>query len=593
MKFSVRNILLGTILFMGATAGAGYLLNQLTDRHIDQIKEDNYREVAHSMRQSIQSHIKEKQSSMLSIGLSIAGSEMIADFLSGRAAPPDLKKLSQSLKDETDYKNVWFHVVDNQGISRYRSWTSKTGDSLLDKRLDVVEMIERPAIRNTISTGIFTMTFKSLVPVFDTKKRFLGSFETIAHFNSIIKTLREHRVETVILVDPSYKKQLSKALTGTFIKDYYLVNADAKPELLRYLLGCDFPKLMGMNDYMITPEHLVTLYILPDIEGKPMGYFLLFKELKSLDFSNIEFFRQALKTSVTLGFAVIVAVLLLVMIWRRARQTRTINQRLEKMVKQRTTELMELNRNLEKRVHDAVSQQRQQEQFLIQQNKLASMSEMLTNISHHWRQPLNVLALNIQDIGDAYRFGELNQTYLDEAISQSMGQINYMSKTIDNFKNFFDHTSEKKEYSLEETLEHVLTLLYPEISGAGITIVKFIKPVTIVGNESELRQVLLNVVTNAIEAIARSGLSDGQITIMTKSTKKQVTITVEDNAGGIDEAIKEKIFEPYFTTKFKSKGVGLSLYMSKIIVEKSMEGSLEVENTASGAKFVLTFPISK
>ena len=591
MKISLRPVLLGGFILTGLITLAGFYLNALADRWIDNLKQDSYEEMADSMRLGVEANIREKQSSILSIGVSIARSDYLINFLAGKGPAPDLKELSHTLGETTEFKNLWFHIVDKNGVSRYRTWTDKRGDSLLEKRLDVVEMIRNPAVRNTISTGIFSMTFKSLIPVFDKHKNFLGSFEVIAHFNSIIRSLNSKGVEAVILVDPSYKHQLSKSLTKTFIQDYYLINPELDANLLSTINRMGLDMLVRMDDYLLTPDYLVTLYRLPDLEGNPMGYFLLFKQLSDLNFTNIESFRNILKISVTLGFILVVSVMLLFHFWRSSRQTKSINHRLEKMVKLRTAELLELNRNLEERVRQAVDQQRQQEQFLIQQNKLASMSEMLTNISHHWRQPLNVLALNIQDIGDAYHFGELNEKYLDEVITLSMEQIHYMSKTIDSFKNFFTHSAEKEPYHLNDAIDHVMTLLYPEMEAAKISLVRPDTDVTIIGYESELRQVLLNVLTNAMEAIVRAQVSNGRITIGVRTTKTHAVISVEDNAGGIDQTIMDKIFDPYFTTKFKSKGVGLSLYMSKIIVEKSMDGSLEAENAPGGARFVLTLPL--
>jgi len=288
--------------------------------------------------------------------------------------------------------------------------------------------------------------------------------------------------------------------------------------------------------------------------------------------------------------------------------------KLEERVKARTAELASLNKNLEKRVSTEIETRRKQEQLMIQQSKMAAMGEMVSSIAHQWRQPLNGLGLLVQDIQDSYEYKELNQKYIDDTVEKSMGLIQFMSSTIDDFRNFFKPSKEKSLFSVDIAIQEVLTLLSSQLIHHEIKVQTFCDKTEIKNNEldkntccedkesiisgypNEFKQVLVNIVNNAREAITEKKLKEpdtdkrltNKIAIKCLRSKEAVVINIKDNAGGIPEKILDRIFEPYFTTKEEGKGTGIGLYMSKVIIEQNMGGSLTVENGKEGAVFTIS-----
>ena len=229
-------------------------------------------------------------------------------------------------------------------------------------------------------------------------------------------------------------------------------------------------------------------------------------------------------------------------------------------------------------------EKKQNEQILINQSKLASLGEMLANISHQWRQPLTHLSYVIMNIQASYENNKLNKEYLENKVNEATKQIEFMSHTIDDFRNFFKVTKEKEYFSLVACINESLTLLKETFKTLDIK-TEFIydKDLNIFTFKGELSQVFFNLLNNAKDEFIRKNLQDKKIFIKLYLENEKVIIELKDNAGGIKEEIIEKIFEPYFTTK--EKGLGIGLYMSKIIIERNIKGQLLVNNVKDGASF--------
>lgn len=228
-----------------------------------------------------------------------------------------------------------------------------------------------------------------------------------------------------------------------------------------------------------------------------------------------------------------------------------------------------------------------QQAVMIQQSRLAALGEMIGNIAHQWRQPLNTLGLIVQDTQEAYDFGELDEKYIKTMSSKAMEQINYMSRTIDDFRNFFAPNKEKKLFSLRESILEPVEMLTSEMKKRKIEWkISIPEELNVYGMKNEFSQVIFNVVKNAKDALIGNGIASPFIGISAQSRAgNKCEITIEDNAGGISAANIDRIFEPYFTTKEEGNGTGIGLYMSKIIVEEHMHGKLSVKNRAAGAVF--------
>ncbi len=237
---------------------------------------------------------------------------------------------------------------------------------------------------------------------------------------------------------------------------------------------------------------------------------------------------------------------------------------------------------------------REQQAILTQQSRLAALGEMIGNIAHQWRQPINSLGLIIQDLKEAYRFGELNRSYVETISSKAMEQIHYMSNTIDDFRNFFNPDKDKKIFSLNKSIENTKNILKQGIRNSSIECeISIPKDIFIYGYKNEFSQVIFNLISNARDAIMSNKPNVPRIKIHVKNKKDSAEISVSDNGGGIPPDILPSIFDPYFTTKPERKGTGIGLYMAKKIIENHMDGLLLVHNTKDGVCFTIVLPIEK
>ncbi len=253
--------------------------------------------------------------------------------------------------------------------------------------------------------------------------------------------------------------------------------------------------------------------------------------------------------------------------------------------------LREFNEKLQAKIASKVDEIRQKDQMMIQQSRQAAMGEMIENIAHQWRQPLNQLSLIQSNIFFEHQLGTLDEEKLDRYQEQSEALMNYMTKTIDDFRNFFLPDREKSIFNVCESIERALDLLSPSLKRYAINIeIDCDGGAHAYGHENEFSQVIINIVNNAKDAMVERHIPSPKITIRVRHTLSMAEIYLCDNGGGVDESIIGKIFDPYFTTKFQSQGTGIGLYMVKMIMEKSMEGQVSVENRDDGACFVLKLP---
>ncbi len=272
----------------------------------------------------------------------------------------------------------------------------------------------------------------------------------------------------------------------------------------------------------------------------------------------------------------------------RTKELEDVNSKLEEKSKL----LKELNDGLEERVKEEIKKQQKQEQLLIQQSKLAAMGEMIGNIAHQWRQPLNALSLVLQNINFAYEMDDLSEEFMHKSMDKANLLTNTMSKTIDDFRNFFKPNKQEVEFFISDAIKNAISLIESTFQHHNITIESKINDdANIKGFPNEFSQVVLNILNNAKDAIIENNIGSGKVLINVEKIDNKATISVIDNAGGIPNDILEKVFNPYFTTKEEGKGTGIGLYMSKNIIETNMNGKLLVENIENGAKFVIIVPI--
>ncbi|MDR1976145.1 MAG: HAMP domain-containing histidine kinase [Campylobacteraceae bacterium] len=257
---------------------------------------------------------------------------------------------------------------------------------------------------------------------------------------------------------------------------------------------------------------------------------------------------------------------------------RELHNYLEFDVKKKTKELEDLNNSLEVRIKEEVELNRSKDRILFQQSKLASLGEMLQNIAHQWRQPLGAISMIIQSFEIKYKAGKLDDQFIVSRVQDAKVLAQNMSDTLDDFRTFFNPNKSKKNFSLKEAINKSIDLSKYLIEKARINLtVGEFEDIYIYGFKNELIHVLLNFIGNAKDALVDKPINR-KIAIIVEFDKIYTIIKVIDNGGGIDNDIIYRVFDPYFTTKHKSLGTGIGLYMSKQIVEEHMQGSIECEN---------------
>lgn len=266
--------------------------------------------------------------------------------------------------------------------------------------------------------------------------------------------------------------------------------------------------------------------------------------------------------------------------------TRKLEILFELVVKQ-ADKLHDLATNLDKKVTLKTLEVAKKDRLLQNQSKLAELGDMIGNIAHQWRHPLTRLSLSLQNLRAYKNKNKMTDELFDEAMNTSLYQIEFMSNTIDNFKNFYKKDEKKSQFIVREAIDNVLNIIGAILEHKNIKLnINCHEKVFLYGNKNEFSQVLMNLIINAKDAIDINNIENGEINIAIKKQEEQVRIDVCDNAKGVPSCMMDEIFTPYFTTK-EDKGTGIGLYLSKAIIEDKMNGKLSVRNNEHGAVFTI------
>jgi len=282
---------------------------------------------------------------------------------------------------------------------------------------------------------------------------------------------------------------------------------------------------------------------------------------------------------------------------------RRIHDLQEKIVEDKTKELKELNANLELKISQEVSKNRKKDIIMFQQARFASLGEMLNNIAHQWRQPLGSISMIIQSFQTKMRLNKLSLDFVEQKVADALLLAQNMSNTLDDFKNFFSPNRSKNSFFIKDCVENSIELSKYFLNKENIKVDLIVKQnVKIYSFENELSHVFLNIISNSKDALINNISKDNRvIRVIVNSKKNFVFVNISDNGGGIPPLIMPKIFEPYYTTKYKSAGTGIGLYMSKQIIEKHIKGQISCKNIEiiinnqkyDGTSFLVKIPINK
>lgn len=279
----------------------------------------------------------------------------------------------------------------------------------------------------------------------------------------------------------------------------------------------------------------------------------------------------------------------------RQQQLKELNENLETLVNDKTKELKELNETLEVRIQNEIQKNQQKDRMLFQQNKMAAMGEMLKNIAHQWRQPLSAISTAASGIQLQNEFELLDKKSLTDNCTHILKYTEYLSHTIEEFKDFFQQDRIKQSFYIVEALQTTVSLIKETLKAQNIELhFEQNDDFQINSYLNELKQALFNIIQNSIDALSKS---EQPRHLFIEINTRQVKIY--DNAGGIDETILDNIFDPYFTTKHQSQGTGIGLFMTQEILTKHMKCELLVSNhhfvlankEHRGALFIIDFPL--
>ena len=253
--------------------------------------------------------------------------------------------------------------------------------------------------------------------------------------------------------------------------------------------------------------------------------------------------------------------------------------------------LEHLTQNLQDEVDKQVAITRSQDSLLSQQSKMASVGEMMNNISHQWKQPLSTINVLIQNVEVARDLGDDNIDLLMKTTLQSvLNQTELMQTTMKDFLDFSRPDLHTKLFSLNHAIHMMQTLVESSFTAhqLKLTYKPLERNIRLHGKENEFVHAIMNIVNNAKDALLERKISVGIVSLSLIENESQVILYVCDNAGGIEEGIISKVFDPYFSTKLEHGGTGLGLHMSSKIIKESFQGSIEVINNDEGACFIIT-----
>ena len=246
-----------------------------------------------------------------------------------------------------------------------------------------------------------------------------------------------------------------------------------------------------------------------------------------------------------------------------------------------------------------ITKLKEKDRMIMQQSKMAAMGEVLENIAHQWRQPLSAISTAASGVKLQNEMQILDNKMLNESMSMINDSAQYLSRTIDDFRGFFKPDQKKEYFKISHTIEKVMLIVGNRYENEGISFKKDIEDVHVLNYNNALLQVLINIFSNSQDAFYENKITEKLIFIDVFNDEYSAIIQIKDTAGGIPSKIIHKIFEPYFTTKDKSKGTGIGLFMCEEIVRKHMKGTISVENNQflynnkkyTGAMFTITLPL--
>ncbi len=483
----------------------------------------------------------------------------------------------------TDYEGNSIHSASPDLIGKNISgWSDADGRAII---LEEIQMARKEG-EGYLVTRFRAETGEQTIKVKDFG-RYDWFFGSGIHRDRILQEEKERILKLIALAPKD-----ASGYTAIFEnKSLLFVSEESGEDISAAMIRTIEEQLVDKNGWVDLPHENAHMYIR---YFKPFNWHLVYGFKKSYFDSRVREQQQKIKARFdeevrfVIAATTFVAILVGILTFIVSRRIIAIIQDYKEVLEVREAELRVLNFSLEERVNEEVADRRAKEKMLIQQSKMADMGDMISMIAHQWRQPLNQMSYVLMNIDSAYEFNELTPKYMDEKVQEGTKLLEYMSHTIDDFRNFFKPDRERSKEQISELIKHTKALVEKSLEEHNIAVrIDVGSDATLTVYRNELLQVILNLITNAKDALVMNGIADPEISIVVTEDEESIRLEVCDNGGGVDEAIQEKIFEPYFSTKGEQRGTGLGLYMAKTIVEEHLNGELLVVNRQAGACFTV------
>jgi len=508
-----------------------------------------------------------------------------------------------------------YHFVfpNNRPFLRFHK-KAKYGDDLTNIRLDFKAVNETKKIVRGFAQGRTAHAFRNVYPIFNHKNKYLGAMEVSFTSEYLQDNLTNvSNIHTHFLVNKNIfdskaweRDDLVLKYTKSIEHPDYMISMPRSHTKQQYtkLMGEKIGFIKGNISTNIAKDKEFALYFESRDKQIEVVSFLPIKNNANhqviawvVSYDKDEFIGITLSN--TFYIRVVLLSILLILFYFIYK---TLIQKsfLEDTVKRKTDDLKELNENLEQKIIIEVEKSKDIESKLFQSEKMVSMGEMIGNIAHQWRQPLSAISTCATGMLMQKEYNLLTDKDFIENCKNINKHVQYLSQTIDDFRNYIKGDREKRTFTLKEDIDSFLHLIEGSLKKEEIQILTDIgEDIIIDGYPNELVQCFINIYNNAKDAYNEKNIVDKHLFISSKKEKDSIQIMIKDNAGGISDDIITKIFEPYFTTKHQNQGTGLGLHMTYTLIFEGMDGRIEVNNRTfdyndniyTGAEFTITLPI--
>ncbi len=301
--------------------------------------------------------------------------------------------------------------------------------------------------------------------------------------------------------------------------------------------------------------------------------------------------KEELLSNMTIYMALTIAILLLFSFFVVNRLSHYYGVPIKNIalkLQEKTKELEETNKNLEIKIKKEVDIIKQKDEIIYEQNRKNALGELLLNIAHQWRQPLNIIALNTHSLDEMVAEDEMDKDEFSQKCNIIQDEVQYLSSIISKFTKYYRQSQKIEEFTLHSALVGALNFVGQSLQDSNIEVIEHInRDLAIRGEASILIEIFVGMLTNVKDICEERGKDGAKVEIRATRDGDDAIIEIEDNAGGIDKNILPSIFDPYTTSKFKSKNKGLGLYMIKNSIDYRLNGHIEAKNLEDGALFII------